>query len=392
MSVRGVAVVLACVVLACSGTSRSGKDPLPDGGAGGEAPQAGGAGEESSEHGGAGGESSQEGGAGGSLGATTGGATGVGASATGGNSGAANAGEAGTGEAGASGEASGSGGAAGSTAGIAGGGAAGVAGSNAGAGGGGAAGADGSGGTRARLAIDELLTRCPTEAELQSVDDDFDLVFTNVTLSGEIVCEAAQGSRDLTQQEVRAYLAFLAIRALTFDAPLPWTYMSLYEWFESSISAVYFQDSGASCCNVGPNGGYAINIPLAPTHSLFGTNLWVNDLGNGMSALIDVMVHETRHANAYGHGCADGTSDRTYAEQGAWATVYDFHTWLAYHADPCFLRPTLPADPVHRGQLFDANAYQLSSLGKADRTAEVRFCDAPPPFTDPVGLPPPTCQ
>ena len=43
-------------------------------------------------------------------------------------------------------------------------------------------------------------------------------------------------------------------------------------------------------------------------------------------------------------------------------------------------------------QLLAANAYQLAALEVADRTAEVRFCDAPPPFSDIVAEPLPICR
>jgi hypothetical protein len=240
--------------------------------------------------------------------------------------------------------------------------------------------------------IDVLLTRCPSAAELTAIDADFHLVFDNVDTSGPLVCTAAQGSRDLTRPRERAYQAFLAMRAIKFDAPLPWTSDSLYDWLRATIRGINYTDASSSCCGTGPRGGRYIFIRLGPSSIFYGTELWVNDPGFGIAALVDLMVHEARHANIGGHTCPGGANDRTAQEMGAWGTEFSFQRWLAYHADPCFLRPTLPANARYPNQLLAANAYQLAALEVADRTAEVRFCDSPPPYSNVVAEPLPLCR
>jgi len=240
--------------------------------------------------------------------------------------------------------------------------------------------------------IDELLTSCPLAADLDAIDKDFDLVFDRVDTSGPLVCTAAQGSRDLTRPRERAYQALLVIRALEFDAPLPWTSSGLYAWLKATIKGITFLEDMSECCGTGSRGGDYLFVRLGADSVFYATELWANGAGYGLSPLVDLIVHEARHANIGGHTCPDGASDSTFEEMGAWGTEHTFQRWLAYHADPCFLRPTLPPNTKYEYQLQSANAYQLAALEVADRTAMVRFCESAPPFSDPGAEPLPVCE
>jgi hypothetical protein len=242
--------------------------------------------------------------------------------------------------------------------------------------------------------IDELLTTCPSAAALAEIDNDLDLVFDNVAIADDTpVCFAKDGSRDLSRAKERAYQSLLAMKALKFDAPLPWTDRDLYSWFGGVIDGIIFEETSNYCCAPGPAGtGRYLHVRLGDASAVYATELWVNGVGLGMLNMVDVMVHESRHAETGQHTCPDLASDATADELGAWGTVYSLHQWLAYHADPCFLRPTLPLEARFNPQVTDPHGYQLASLRVADRTSEVRFCETSPPLSNVATEPLPICS
>src|SRR3972149_485020 len=115
--------------------------------------------------------------------------------------------------------------------------------------------------------VDELLSRCPSAEEIAEIDATISFRFENDQWPGEstatppppgdgpfgpLVCRREQGSANLDLVQRRVYQAFLIIRNLEFDAPLPWTDESLYEWLVDSIDGVRinpaFEIIGAGCC------------------------------------------------------------------------------------------------------------------------------------------------
>jgi hypothetical protein len=268
----------------------------------------------------------------------------------------------------------------------------------AGAGGDGAGGDGGEAGNHATdegpASIDELLTTCPSAAAMAEIDNDLDLVFDNVAIANDApVCFAANGSRDLSRAKERAYQSLLAMKALKFDAPLPWTDRDLYSWFGGVIDGIIFEETSNFCCGPGPAGtGRYLHVRLGDASAVYATELWVNGVGLGMLNMVDVMVHESRHAETGQHTCPDLASDATADELGAWGTVYSLHQWLAYHADPCFLRPALPLEARFNPQVTDPHGYQLASLKSADQTSKVRFCEVSPPLSDVASKPLPSCS
>jgi hypothetical protein len=160
----------------------------------------------------------------------------------------------------------------------------------------------------------------------------------------------------------------------------------LYDWLAQSIDGVIFRSdiTNSYCCTTGPAGtGQYLNIVASANWSAFVTNLWINEKHNGLSTLLALFIHEARHANGYPHTCPDGASDSTYEELGAWAAQYSFYRWLAFHSDPCFMRPTLAPDAQYFEQLSDPTAYMSASRDEADHLSQVRFCQSPPPVADP---------
>jgi hypothetical protein len=176
-----------------------------------------------------------------------------------------------------------------------------------------------------------IIARCPTPAEVAASDRDLMITFENDPTTGRIECTAAQSSRDLTLLQAQVYRVLNVARRLTFDAPLPWTSSSLYQWIVSSIRGIRFRgDIGNSfCCN--PPG--TINIQsqnLAAVQFPFDFQ-WVG-------TLLVLFVHETRHSNGFPHTC--GVNDNTISELGAWGVQYHMNLFLGSHVDPAFLTST----------------------------------------------------
>lgn len=165
---------------------------------------------------------------------------------------------------------------------------------------------------------------CPPLSVIREIDARISLEFVADPTAGTLVCRAADGSADLTRLQERAYQALLLIKQLEFDAPLPWTSSSLWDWFTRAVRGVRFViGDRAFCCN--PVG--VINVPVAGAYE------------PGFPTMQFGFIHEARHADAwYPHTC--GTRDRTIAELGAFGVQYHFGIWMAEHA----IAPALTAE------------------------------------------------
>jgi hypothetical protein len=181
--------------------------------------------------------------------------------------------------------------------------------------------------------VDLVLMRCPTRAEIASVDTDLRLSFAFDPTEGEPrACSTAEGSRDLSPMKKRVYNTLLLMRQLQFDRPLPWTRDSLYRWFTHAVNGISFRPdiTNSSCC--GP--GRTLNI--APANLILRhTDRWVEPaLGGGLNTFLLLLAHEARHADGHPHTC--GSKDRTPDELGAWGVQYYLARWLIEHTDQSF--------------------------------------------------------
>ena len=177
--------------------------------------------------------------------------------------------------------------------------------------------------------IADLLARCPTPAELASVDASVSITFTSDPSAGTLVCTEAQGSRDLTHLQERAYQAALLFSWIKFDAPLPWTNLTLDAWFAQAIHGIDFRgDTSLSyCCEPG-------GVIVIQTQNLFVMTRTDDPYRtwDGVRSLAALYVHEARHNEGFPHTC--GTRDNTIAELGAWGVQFYFQLWLGEHSDP----------------------------------------------------------
>jgi hypothetical protein len=142
--------------------------------------------------------------------------------------------------------------------------------------------------------------------------------------AGVLVCRAQDGSADLTRLQERAYQALLLIKDLEFDLPLPWTNLSLWDWFTRSVHGIQFvTGERALCCF--PGG--VIKVPAGAAYD------------PGFPTFAFGFVHEARHADAWTpHPC--GFRDNTIDQMGAFGVQYYLGVWIAEHA----ISPALTAE------------------------------------------------
>lgn len=140
-------------------------------------------------------------------------------------------------------------------------------------------------------------------------------MFSSGSTAGTLVCRAADGSRDLTREQERAYQALSLIRRLKFDAPLPWTTESLWAWFTARVHRIEYVTGQISY--FGSGGTIYAAVPSTAAPPGFPTDVFG-------------LVHEARHADVP-HTCGSGR-DHTIAERGAFGVQYHFALWTADHA------------------------------------------------------------
>jgi hypothetical protein len=245
-------------------------------------------------------------------------------------------------------------------------------------------------GSRTSENIDELITTCPAAKELDAVDADFDLRFEFIgddPAGAALVCSAADGSRDLTHSQERIYQALIAFRALKFDRALPFTNLPLYDWMAQSIDGIRVVEDapGSSCCAPPPGktGAY-VTIQVDQNRTWLATDLFSQSFGGGLFDLMQLLVHETRHANGPVHSC--GGNDSTIAEAGAWAAAYHFSRAVAFDSDPCFVRPFYGASAGFPDPVTSEAGYLEVARNYSYDVHATRFCTEP---TDPPTVPEP---
>jgi hypothetical protein len=202
--------------------------------------------------------------------------------------------------------------------------------------------------------VEQDLGRCPSAAELASVDSSLGLTFASDPSAGRLVCSPAQGSRDLTLLQERSYQAILMFTWISFDAPLPWTNQTLDAWFAHAIKGIAFRDDGkySYCCAPG-------GVIVIQTNNLYVLSARFNEVFAAVSSLAALFIHEARHNEGYLHTCSTGAragqNDNTIAELGAWGVEYYFLLWLGTHPNPGLL-----SDDMRLASTRDAESMKTS--------------------------------
>ena len=214
-----------------------------------------------------------------------------------------------------------------------------------------------------------IIAQCPTPAEVSASDRDLTLTFESDPTVGQIVCSAAQSSRDLTLLQAQVYRVLTVMRQLEFNRPPPWTSDSLYGWFVSSIRGIRIRgDRGTSfCCD--PDD--IINIQAQNLAALrFPSDFQY------VGKLMVLFVHEARHNNGFPHTCfvdlgtgprpetrissnqeelagvVPGSNDDTIDQLGAWGVQYYTNLFLGSHSDPAFITPTMQSAFLRDAQII----------------------------------------
>jgi len=230
--------------------------------------------------------------------------------------------------------------------------------------------------TRPTETVDDILASCPSAAEISRIDADITIQFDADPTAGEFICTSAEGSTDLTKLQERAYQAIIIMRRLSFTKPLPWTNLTLYDWFINTADGIRFRDDieYSFCCE--PSG--FINVQTSHLAAL-ESNQWISPYsGTGLNGLMILFIHEARHNEVGGHTC--GEKDNTIEEMNAWGVQYYLNEWLAWNTtDPSFFYAD---DSLGNGWY----SYNLeTAYFNAVDIANTRFCEEEPME---AGIPP----
>ena len=196
----------------------------------------------------------------------------------------------------------------------------------------------------ARTTASEFVLTCPTPDEVEDIDRDLELVFIDDPTAGwPLACAAEEGSVDLSVLQMGAYQTLRLMKAVDFAEPLPWTTLSLYDWFVTVVSTVDF-DANAERSHAIPFEPKIVVTTKIETDVATGEIIqapsWIyqyhhdkSRMGQAAVGLIQLFVHEARHVEGPGHTC-DGVDDQTFAEMGAWAYAYYTLLWFSDKALP----------------------------------------------------------
>jgi hypothetical protein len=126
------------------------------------------------------------------------------------------------------------------------------------------------------------------------------------------------------------------MRRLTFDAPLPWTPGSVYDWLIASIRGIRFRGEDVAnsfCCS--PANTINVRAVLGPNNSGLASIIFPTDVRAAVGLGV-LFAHEARHNNGFPHTCPP-FNDRTLSELGAWGVQYHLETYLSTRSDPAFI-------------------------------------------------------
>lgn len=176
---------------------------------------------------------------------------------------------------------------------------------------------------------------CPTRADIEAVQRVIPVTVKSDASAGTVVCREQDGSLDLTRNQERTYQALLLLRRLRFDAPLPWTDKTVYDWLRAAIpKGIVIDSTGNSHSCIRCSG---------PIYIVFQPGDWNPNIPTSVALTpFSGIVHEARHADGWPHTChytaANGyVGDKTIAEMGAFGVQYYLFDWIANHSDEDYL-------------------------------------------------------
>lgn len=187
----------------------------------------------------------------------------------------------------------------------------------------------------------EFLLTCPTPDEVAEIDRDINITFANdPTANWPPACTAEEGSVNLSVWQMGAYQSLRFMKTVEFEEPIPWTDVSLYDWFIALPDTIRFDGneeySYAASQRIVISGFIELDeageLRRAPTW-LWNYRYDRSLMGEAAISLIQLLVHEARHVEGPGHTC-DGGGDKTFTEMGAWAYAYYTLAWFTHKTVP----------------------------------------------------------
>ena len=225
--------------------------------------------------------------------------------------------------------------------------------------------------------VDQIIARCPTSAEVAGIQARTPITFDATVLGGPLVCTAAAGSADLNAVQMRTFQSLLVLNELRFSQPLPWTPLTLGDWFAHAIRGVKVSNlpfgTGGFCCD--PAGVIVVGNP-----GILDISRFVDPARNWngpVQAMLETLVHEARHAEGPVHQCPP--DDNTISEYGAWGVQYAFNAWVALFSGSFMTSPDIHPAAYRNTALARAGVWRQHGCLSEFADLEMRATDSPDP-------------
>lgn len=158
---------------------------------------------------------------------------------------------------------------------------------------------------------------CPSASDVATIRREIPIEFEPEGGTPETVCAASVSGEPLTRRKRYLLRGLDHMRRLRFDAPLPWTSQTLYDWFRGTVAGIRVRDGipYSFCCE-----------PAAVINIKYQTEPFDDRIVPVLP--LRVLVHEARHVETGAHTCGT-TRDMRIAELGAFGVEYHLLLYLA---------------------------------------------------------------
>jgi hypothetical protein len=136
---------------------------------------------------------------------------------------------------------------------------------------------------------------------------------------------------------LKAYQALRVMKNVTYDSPLPFTNLTLYDWFKRAVATVRFRGdiSTSFCCDT----SRSIDVAVSQTSAFVQADNWLGlsatSTDAGLDTLPATLVQLARASEGFTHSCG-ANQDNTTSEMGPWAVAMDFQEFNALHSGTFF--------------------------------------------------------
>lgn len=181
--------------------------------------------------------------------------------------------------------------------------------------------------------------RCPTQADRDQIDHDFNLVWDKTWENNPFVCDY----HTTNPSRLNIYSTLRAVKTIQFQKPLPFTgNRSLYEFLTSAKLTL----NPSTDCTMQSNGwNYVVNLggSFAHTHAIKsgaanctyaynGRNESLDDFVYNPLTRIGLLVHEAHHAITGSVHPVNSANDKSIDDNSAWAAQFYFYAWIKLYS------------------------------------------------------------